>query len=110
MAAGNFTKDEEVLIVKGKYKKHGSGIYKGPAGTMMAYVSVKGDTRAERRLLLSSLKKKVVGSAGHNRGSTRSKSNDKVVIDKAEYEELLSNMKLLQECVEELKDRLNSLC
>ena len=45
MTPCNFKLDEEVLIVKGKYKKHGTGIYKGPAGTMMAYVKVKGDSR-----------------------------------------------------------------
>ena len=106
MTKTEFHVDEEVLIVKGDYKKYGRGIYKGPVGSCMAYVQVLGDSRDTRRLYLTSLKRPKKARSAAN---AKTDSSDKITIDKREYDELVSNVQLVQECVEELRERIRAL-
>lgn len=99
-------------IIRGKYKKYGTGVYKGAAGTIMAYVEVKGDSRSDHRLYLSSIKKVRVASRTADTQTstakpTKTASADTITITKEEYCELVNEVEVLQKKVNKLRARLH---
>ena len=86
----------KVNILKGKYKRFGSGIYLRPYGEKMACIRVHGDTQQERNLRLTSIAPTEVN-----------KNKSKVTIERAEYEALLRDMADLKVTVGKLSKRLN---
>lgn len=90
---------DNVNIIRGNYKnKH--GIYRGPWGSAMARVKVEGDTREERHLLLTSIKKRDVNTE---------EDTTTITIERNELEMLREELMLLKITVKGMEDKINSL-
>ena len=98
-----FKPGDHVLITAGEYKKYGGGVYKGIAGTTMAYVKVIGDNREQRRLQLKSIEKQTNSNSSNRRGE------DTVTINIAEYESLLDQLDSLEDTIDEMRQKMKEL-
>ena len=94
MSIPEYKSGMKVNILKGKYKRFGSGIYLRPYGEKMACIKVDGDTQQERNLRLTSIAPSEI-------------NDDTVTIERAEYEALLRDMADLKLTVTKLSKRLN---
>lgn len=95
-----FQKGDRLKIHRGTFRTNGRGTFLRYAGEQSAAVAVDGDDRLERTIRLTS-----VSFLPETPPRNRNRNRKVVVVDAAEYEQMLAEMEHLTVELSELKQR-----